>query len=132
MIQRLLIGIVLLSAASVSAQTIAKNEVGAHEARTNVPVSVVSGALTTPGYSVVCLQNNNRFSFEITSSKSDNGEVKLQNMNGDDICLIHKGSIKAGKNIFSLGQRKIARGIYYVVSKFSGGEQFADRVVVNK
>lgn len=132
MIQRLIIGIVLLSAASVSAQTIAKNEVGTHETRPNVPVAVVSGALINPGYSVICLQNNNSFSFEITSPKSDKGEVKLQNVNGDDICVIHKGAIKEGKNTFSLGQRKIARGIYYVVSKLSNGEQFADRVVISK
>lgn len=132
MIQRLIIGIVLLSAASVSAQTIAKNEVGTHETRPNVPVAVVSGALINPGYSVICLQNNKSFSFEITSPRSDKAEVKLQNVNGDDVCIIHKGLIKEGKNTFSLGHRKIARGIYYVVSKLSSGEQFADRVVVSK
>ncbi len=132
MIQRLIILIVLLSAASVSAQTIAKNEVGAHEAHPNIPVSVVSGALINPGYSVIYLQNNKSSSFEITSPRSDKGEVKLQNVNGEDICLIHKGVIKEGKNTFSLGKRKVARGIYYVVSKLSSGEQFADRVVVSK
>ncbi|MFI5263877.1 MAG: hypothetical protein ACHQM6_05125, partial [Candidatus Kapaibacterium sp.] len=89
------------------------------------------GVAEYSGYKVLFQQNRKNLSFEILSPKSDKADVTLTSMTGADICSIYKGVIHEGKNIFTLPGKKIAPGTYYVVSKLSGGEQFADRVVVS-
>ena len=127
-----LISLVLLTAAQVSAQPIAGNEVPAIVASAPVAVPPVSGALEHASYRVSFFQNGKNCSFEVYSPKSEKAEVKLVTVGGDDICVIHKGSLREGKNIFTLPSKKISKGVYYVVSKLAGGEQFAEKVVVAK
>ncbi len=125
-----LIILVLAGSGTLRAQNIAKFE---PLAKDESAVSVVlPDAIEYPSYKVTCTQNKKDYSFEITSPKSDKAEVKLVNTQGTDICTIHNGLLRGGKNIFSIPSKKIASGIYYVVSKLSNGEQFADRVVIGK
>ena len=114
----------------LEAQRIARNEPVTHD----LPVALAapSGVVEYSGYKVVFLQNKQNCSFEIFSPKSDKADIKLINSSGADICPIYKGAIHEGKNIFTLPSKKIARGSYYVVSKLSSGEQFADRILIAK
>ena len=116
-------------AGSLNAQSIAKNEPLSHDVSVSSPAPL--GVSEYLGYKVLFQQNKKNFSFEILSPKSDKADVKLTSMTGADICSIYKGVIHEGKNVFTLSGKKIAPGAYYVVSKLSGGEQFADRVVVS-
>jgi len=128
-----LIILLLLTAGQLSAQGIAHNGVPAAVSASSTTVTEnVSGALEQNSYHVSLVQNTKNRVFEVYSPKASSVEVKLVNANGDDICVIHKGKLHEGKNTFKLTSKKIAPGSYYVVSKFSGGEQFADRVVVGK
>jgi hypothetical protein len=128
-----IISLIVLQSLTVQAQAIARNDVPSIELRSNIaPSSTISGALERSSYSVILIQNKKNSSFEVISPKADKAEVKLMSDGGSEICVIHKGMIKSGKNLFTLPTRKIGRGIYYVVSKLSSGEQFADRIVVEK
>ena|SRR5579864_7990439 len=120
----------LIIAGGLNAQSIAKSEASGHEM--SVLATAPPGVVEISGYKVVFLQNKKNYSFEILSPKSDKADVKLTNTLGSDICTIYKGVIHEGKNIFTLPGKKIAPGTYYVVSKLSSGEQFADRVVIGK
>lgn len=125
-----LIIFVLVGSGSLRAQNIAKTE---PLAKSESTVSdVLPDAVEFPSYKVTCLIAKKDFSFEITSPKSDKAEVKLVNTLGAEIFTIHKGLLREGKNVFNVPSKKIAAGIYYVVSKLANGEQFADRVVLTK
>jgi hypothetical protein len=117
-------------AGRLEAQNIAKNEPVAREL--SVSAASPAGVAEYSGYKVTCVQNKKNYSFEILSPKSDKADVKLTNTLGGDVCTIYKGVIHEGKNVFTLPAAKISRGTYYVVSKLSNGEQFADRVVITK
>ncbi|HET9137695.1 MAG TPA: hypothetical protein VFO76_13770 [Candidatus Kapabacteria bacterium] len=128
-----LIILLLLTAGQLSAQGIAHNGVPVAVSATSATVTEnVSGALEQNSYHVSLVQNSKTRVFEVFSPKASSAEVKLVTSSGDDICVIHKGKLHEGKNTFKLISQKIAPGSYYVVSKFSGGEQFADKVVVGK
>lgn len=120
----------ILVAGKLEAQSIAKNEPLAHEIA--APSVTPPGVTEYPSYKVICLQTKKNYSFEVLSPKSDRAEVKLMNTSGADICTIYKGIIHEGKNIFCMPSKKINQGAYYVVSKLSNGEQFADKVVITK
>src|SRR5690348_2461983 len=109
----ILISLAILTAAQVSAQPIARNEVPAAVAATPVVAPTVSGALEHPSYKVSFVQNGKNCSFEIYSPKSEKAEVKLVTAGGDDIYVIHKGSLHEGKNTFNLPSKKITKGVYY-------------------
>jgi hypothetical protein len=128
--QLFLIISLIIVAGRLNAQSIAKNEPLTHD----VSVSSVAlpGVAEYSGYKVVFLQNKKNYSFEILSPKSEKADVKLTSMTGADVCNIYKGVIHEGKNIFTLPGKRIAAGTYYVVSKLSSGEQFADRVIIVK
>ncbi len=128
----LVISMVGLMALTVRAQSIAHNDVSTNDARPVAPAVAVSGALEHASYSVVLVQNKKNAAFEVTSPKADKAEVKLVTAEGSDVCVIHKGTLRTGKNVFTVPSRKIRKGIYYVISKLSSGEQFADRIVVEK
>jgi hypothetical protein len=126
----LLIISLIFVAGRLNGQSIAKSEPVPHDISS--PSVTPPGVAEYSGYKVVFLQNKKNYSFEILSPKSDKADVKLTSTSGLDICTIYKGVIHEGKNIFTLPGKKIVRGTYYVVSKLSSGEQFADRVVIGK
>ncbi len=128
--QLFLIISLFIVAGRLNAQSIAKNEPLTHDisAFSAAPLGVAEYS----GYKVVFLQNKKNYSFEILSPKSEKADVKLTSTSGSDICSIYKGVIHEGKNIFTLPGKKIAPGTYYIVSKLSSGEQFADRVTIAK
>jgi hypothetical protein len=128
--QLFLIISLLIAAGRLNAQSIAKNEPAPSDL--TAPLAAPPGVAESSGYKVVFLQSKKNYSFEILSPKSDKADVKLTNTSGMDICTIYKGVIHEGKNVFTLPGKKIAPGSYYVVSKLSSGEQFADRVVIAK
>ena len=117
-------------AGTLNAQNIAKYEV----VSTNVVATVAAtpDVVEYPSYRASYTLGKKGGSIEVFSPRSDNAEVKLVSSTGADVCIIHKGTIHEGKNVFSLTSMKISKGIYYVVSKLSAGEQFADRVVIGK
>ena len=121
--------LLVLIAGRLGAQTIAKNEPSAHENILFEPTPAPS-APELPSYHVSITQSKSGISFNIISPKSEKAELKLLNSAGGDVCFIHKGSIREGKNTYTLHNPKITPGMYYVVSKFSTGEQFADKVVI--
>ena len=128
--QLFLIISLIIFAGKLDAQSIARTEPISHDVTS--PQVVTPGVAEYSGYKVVCVQNKKNYSFEILSPKSDKADVKLTNSLGADICTIYKGVIHEGKNIFTLPAKKISRGTYYIVSKLSNGEQFADRVVISR
>ena len=128
--QLFLIISLIFAAGRLNAQSIAKSEPAVRDV--SVPSGTPPSVAEYSGYKVICLQNKKNYSFEILSPKSDKADVKLINTSGADICAIYKGVIHEGKNIFTLPGKKIAPGTYYLVSKLSSGEQFADRVVIGK
>lgn len=128
--QLFLIISLFIVAGRLQAQNIAKNEPVNKEISSNPAVLV--GVIEYPSYRVICQQNKKNFSFEVFSPKSGKADVKLVNTLGVDICSIHKGAIHEGKNTYTLASQKLSKGIYYVVSKLESGEQFADRVVIDK
>ncbi len=129
--QLFLIISLIIVAGKLNAQSIAKSEPVSHDL--SAPqVGTPPGVAEYSGYRVNCIQNKKNYSFEILSPKSDKADVKLTNNLGADICTIYKGVIHEGKNVFTVPAKKISRGTYYVVSKLSNGEQFADRVVIGK
>ena len=125
-----LILVLFVAAGRLEAQTIAKNEPVIKEISVNPAVLV--DVVEYPSYRVICQQNKKNFSFEVLSPKYGKAEVKLVTTLGMDICTIHKGVIHEGKNVFMLSNQKLAKGAYYVVSKLESGEQFADRIVIDK
>ena len=128
--QLFIVILLIFASQSLNAQSIARNELSDREF--SAPSAAPPGVSESSGYKVVFLQNKKNHSFEILSPKSDKAEVKLTSISGSDICTIYNGVIHEGKNIFTLPGKKIAAGTYYVVSKLSSGEQFADRVVIPK
>lgn len=129
----LIISLVAFQSLPVQAQSIARNDVAPAVSHIDVAApAAVSGVVEEPSYSVNLIRDKKNSAFEIFSPKADRAEVKLMNDAGSEVCLIHKGAIKEGKNLFTVKSRKLHRGIYYVVSKLSSGEQFADRIVVAK
>lgn len=127
-----IISLIAFQSLTVQAQSIAHNDLPSNDGRSAIVTPTVAGALEHSSYSVVLVQNKKNSSFEIMSPKADKAEVKLVNAEGTDICTIHKGALRHGKNLFTLPSKKIGKGIYYVISKLSSGEQFADRIVVDK
>ena len=127
----LILSLIVISG-RMSAQVIANNTVMANSTRTAENLPSVSGALEHQSYSVTFIPGKKSGSFEIISPKTDKAEVKLMSVSGNEICLIHKGLIREGKNTFKLRSRSVGRGIYYVISKLASGEQFADRIVVGQ
>jgi hypothetical protein len=125
-----LILLIVMGAEALQAQSIAKNEPSKHEitSYSAAPQQVVE----YPSYKVSYYQNKKGRIVEVFSPKPDNGDLKLVNTSGMDVCTIHKGLIHEGKNVFPFPAKKISCGTYYVVSKLSSGEQFADRVVIGK
>jgi hypothetical protein len=128
--QLFLILSLFIVAGRLQAQNISKNEPIVKEISINAAVLV--DVVEYPSYRVICQQNKKNFSFEVLSPKYGKAEVKLVTTLGMDICTIHKGVIREGKNVFMLSHQKLARGAYYVVSKLESGEQFADRIVIDK
>jgi len=90
----------------------------------------IPSAPDLPSYHVNFSQSKTGISFEVISPKSEKADLKLVSSAWGDICVIHKGMIHAGKNTFTLRSSKIGSGTYYVISKLSDGEQFADKIVV--
>ncbi|MEP7234852.1 MAG: hypothetical protein ABI778_06110 [Ignavibacteriota bacterium] len=128
--KQLFLLILLISFAKVvHAQSIAKSE---PEREVVAVPAAPAGVVEYSDYKVLFQQNKKKYSVEILTPKSDKAEVKLTSVTGLDVCTIYKGVIHEGKNVFSLPGKKFARGTYYVVSKLSGGEQFADRVFIDK
>ncbi len=127
-----LIILVLVFAGQLKAQNIAKNEPSIKDISLNGTSAGIPSVAEYPGYKVLCQQNKRNLSFEIFSPKLDKAEVKLVNSDGADVCTIYKGKIHLGKNVFTLSSKKPPCGMYYVVSKLSCGEQFADKVVITK
>ena|SRR5436190_8160016 len=127
--QLFLILVLVVAAGRLEAQNIAKNDPITKEITLN---SGISSVVEYPGYHVRCQQAKKNFAFDVFSPKSGKAEVKVVNTSGVDICTIHKGALHEGKNSFILPSQKISKGIYYVVSKLESGEQFADRVVIDK
>jgi hypothetical protein len=120
----------LISASGLQAQSMAKNEVSMHENIAPETANTTSVA-ELPGYKVSFTQNKTDFSFEVISPKSENAELRLVNSVWGDVCIIHNGPVREGKNTFTLHNPKISRGTYYVISKLSSGEQFADKIIIN-
>jgi hypothetical protein len=127
-----LIILVLGFAGRLKAQNIAKNELSVKEIATSSASAAVPSVAEYPSYRVLCQQSKKNLSFEVYSPKLDNAEVKLVSTDGADICTIYKGRIHIGKNVFTLSSKKPPSGMYYVVSKLSSGEQFADKIVISK
>ncbi len=127
-----LIILVLGFVGQLKAQNIAKNEPSIKDISLNNTSAAIPDVAEYPSYKVLCQQNKKNLSFEVYSPKLDNAEVKLVNSDRADICTIYKGRIHIGKNVFSLSSKKPPSGMYYVVSKLSSGEQFADKVVIAK
>ncbi|MDP4230914.1 MAG: hypothetical protein Q8916_10980 [Bacteroidota bacterium] len=114
----------------LKAQTLARNEGLTRDIpTTSAPAPDVA---EYPSYKVACQVTKKNCTFDIYSPKSDKAEVKLMSISGADVCLIHKGALKVGKNSFTVSAKKVTPGIYYVVSKLSNGEQFADKVTISK
>jgi len=113
----------------LGAQVIAKNELPA-KISSSLESANIPSAPELPSYHVNFTQTKSRISFEVISPKSESAELKLVNSSWGDVCTIHKGLIHAGKNIFTLHSPKIGQGMYYVISKLSDGEQFADKIIV--
>ena len=127
-----LIILVLAFVGRLKAQNIAKNEPSMKDISLSSSSAAVPSVPEYPSYKVLCQQGKKNLSFEVYSPKLDNAEVKLVNAEGADICTIYKGRIHLGKNVFSLSSKKPPSGMYYVVSKLSSGEQFADKIVIAK
>ena len=127
-----LIILVLVFVGQLKAQNIAKNEPSIKDISLNSTSAGIPSVAEYPSYKVLCQQNKKNLSFEVYSPKLDNAEVKLVNSDGADICTIYKGRIHVGRNVFSLTSKKPPSGMYYVVSKLSSGEQFADKIVIAK
>jgi hypothetical protein len=73
-----------------------------------------------------------KFNVEVVSPKSGYAEVSLLNSRGDQMLILHKGKIKSGPITFGIDAGKIKPGLYYVVSKYEGGLQVADKFTVAK
>ena len=116
-------------AGSLGAQTIAKNELFVKE-NPSLESANIPSAPDLPSYRVSFTQSKTGTSFEVISPKSEKADLKLVSSAWGDICTIHKGMIRAGKNIFPIRSPKIASGTYYVISKLADGEQFADKIIV--
>jgi len=127
-----LIILVLGITEQLKAQNLAKNEPSLKDISLNSASATIPSVAEFSSYKVLCQQSKKNLSFEVFSPKVDNAEVKLVTIDGADICTIHNGKIHVGKNVFSLVSRKITPGAYYVVSKLSSGEQFADKVEITK
>ena len=127
-----LIILVLGFAGRLKAQNIAKNELSIKEISLNSASAGVPSVAEYPSYRALCQQNKKNLSFEVYSPKLDNAEVKLVSSEGADICTIYKGKIHVGKNVFMNSSKRPPCGMYYIVSKLSSGEQFADKVVIAK
>lgn len=130
--QLFLIISLLIVAGRLEGQTIAKNDVPSKETGSNERLITIPNVAEYTGYKVLCHQDKKNLSFEVFSPKSDNAELKLVSTEGSEIYTIHNGSIRIGKNVFTLPSKKFSPGMYYVVSKLTGGKQFADKVVITK
>lgn len=73
-----------------------------------------------------------KFSLEMVSPQSGYAEITLLNSRGDEVLVLHKGKIRRGLNTFSLDSAKIRPGLYYVVMKYDGGLQVADKITLMK
>ncbi|HYM20306.1 MAG TPA: hypothetical protein VEW28_04795 [Candidatus Kapabacteria bacterium] len=127
--------IVILSLIVISgegySQAVVNNMLAANTTPPAVHSPVVGNSSDQQSYSVTFIPGKKNGSLEIISPKADKAEVKLVSISGNDICLIHKGVIREGKNLFKLRGRPVGRGVYYVISKLASGEQFADKIVID-
>ena len=73
-----------------------------------------------------------KFNIEVVSPKSGYAEISLLNSRGDQILILHTGKISSGPVTFKVDSGKLPPGLYYVVSKYEGGLQVADKVTVTK
>lgn len=73
-----------------------------------------------------------KFNVEMVSAKSGYAEVTLLNSRGDIIAILHAGKVRSGLNTYKVDSAKVRPGMYYVVSKYEGGVQVADKVTVVK
>ena len=73
-----------------------------------------------------------KFNIEMVSPKSGYAEISLLNSRGDQILILHKGNVKNGINTFRIDSAKVKPGLYYVVSKYEGGLQVADKFTLTK
>ncbi|MBS1902075.1 MAG: hypothetical protein JSS75_00025 [Bacteroidetes bacterium] len=129
----LVITLIMSLGLSAKAQLVARNDLPSPEPRSTVTPSAIPGTIEHASYSVILVQNKNNTAFEVISPRATKADVKLVTPDGNDVCTIHKGAIHIGRNRFSLAKsRKLGKGIYYAISKLSNGEQFADRIVVEK
>jgi hypothetical protein len=120
-----------LFSGGLQAQVIAKNEV-AEKVTPTLESANIPSAPELPSYHVNFKQNKTGVSFEVISPKSEKAELKLVNAVRGDVCLIHKGLIHSGKNVYTVPSRKLPGGTYYVLSTLADGEQFADKIVVKQ
>jgi hypothetical protein len=73
-----------------------------------------------------------KLSVEVVSPKSGYAEISLLNSRGDQLLILHKGKIQTGVKTFTIDAEKVIPGLYYVVSKYEGGLQVADKITVTK
>ena len=73
-----------------------------------------------------------KLSVEVVSPKSGYAEISLLNSRGDQVLILHTGKIQSGVKTFSVDAEKVRPGLYYVVSKYEGGLQVADKITVVK
>ncbi len=73
-----------------------------------------------------------KLNVEMVSAKSGYAEVTLLNSRGDVIAILHAGKVRSGLNTYKVDSEKVRPGMYYVVSKYEGGVQVADKVTVVK
>lgn len=73
-----------------------------------------------------------KFNVEMVSAKSGYAEVTLLNSRGDVIAILHTGKVRSGLNTYQVDTAKVRPGMYYVVSKYEGGVQVADKVTIVK
>lgn len=126
-----------LAAYSQSAEPVVKPDSSAYVPTTYkqseskpVPVPIDSSDLSftikiVPGAS-------KKLDIKMVSPKSGYAEVSLLNFRGDQVVVLHKGKVQNGINTFKVDPAKLRPGLYYVVSKYEGGLQIADKITVTK
>ncbi|SRR5579883_2071663 len=124
----LVISLLIATAVVSQAQVIVNHDLA--DNITPKSTTVLSEGARTPEYSVSYVAGQGGSTFEVVSPKAERAEVRLVTLGGSEVCMIHNGLVKEGKNVFTLRHRKFHKGAYYVVSKLSSGEEFADKIIV--
>jgi flagellar hook assembly protein FlgD len=68
-------------------------------------------------------------SYENNETRSAAAEIKLINVNGETVKIIHQGKINAGKQQFTFDAKALASGMYYLITTIEG-RQFAEKLLL--